>query len=113
MVLGISSFTYGWAVGIEDAQRSLNEQDLVAQTRSFGLNCLQIGDNLPLHRMPSERLSQHFEMQFAKTISGWKLAPGDSQKIIFTDILKSRLLFNRRCFALSLMKIIMSPKSKP
>jgi 3-oxoisoapionate decarboxylase len=58
MVLGISSFTYGWAVGIEDAQGSLNEQDLVTQTRSFGLNCLQIGDNLPLHRMPSARFAE-------------------------------------------------------
>lgn len=56
MVLGISSFTYGWAVGIE-GEGSLNEQGLVAQTRTFGLACLQIGDNLPLHTMTSARFS--------------------------------------------------------
>ena len=57
MVLGISSFTYGWAVGIDGGHGALNEQDLVAQTRTFGLACLQIGDNLPLHMMDSPRFS--------------------------------------------------------
>jgi sugar phosphate isomerase/epimerase len=57
MVLGISSFTYGWALHSRDAGESLNEQDLVAQTIAFGLKCLQIGDNLPLHTFPPARLS--------------------------------------------------------
>lgn len=57
MVLGISSFTYGWAIGPNGTSGSLNEQDLVNQTLNFGLQCLQIGDNLPLHTLSSVRLS--------------------------------------------------------
>lgn len=57
MVLGISSFTYGWALSANGTSESLNEQDLVAQTINFGLKCLQIGDNLPLHTLSSAKLS--------------------------------------------------------
>ena len=57
MVLGISSFTYGWGIGTPETPGTLNEQDLVGQTINFGLKCLQIGDNLPLHTWSSVRLS--------------------------------------------------------
>jgi 3-oxoisoapionate decarboxylase len=56
MVLGISSFTYGWAFSVNGIPERLNEQDLVARTVEFGLKCLQIGDNLPLHTLSRERL---------------------------------------------------------
>ena len=57
MFLGISSFTYGWAINGKGSSGSLNEQDLVAQTINFGLGCLQIGDNLPLHTLSAAQLS--------------------------------------------------------
>ena len=57
MVLGISSFAYGWAISAKGTTNYLNEQDLVRQTINFGLQCLQIGDNLPLHTLSSTRLS--------------------------------------------------------
>ena len=57
MFLGISSFTYGWAIDAKGPSGFLNEQDLVAQTISFGLECLQIGDNLPLHALSDAQLS--------------------------------------------------------
>jgi len=57
MVLGISSFTYGWALSVNGVSKTLDEQDLIAQTIEFGLKCLQIGDNLPLHTLSAERLS--------------------------------------------------------
>jgi 3-oxoisoapionate decarboxylase len=58
MKLGISSFTYGWAVGVEGNMplQPMNEQDLIEQTLAFGLRCLQVGDNLPLHSLSKERL---------------------------------------------------------
>ena len=64
MKLGISSFTYGWAVGIEGnmPQKPMTEQDLIAQTLYFGLHCLQIGDNLPVHTFSKERL-ENFKNQ--------------------------------------------------
>jgi 3-oxoisoapionate decarboxylase len=57
MFLGISSFTYGWAIDAKSPSGSLKEQDLVAQTITFGLRCLQIGDNLPLHTFSDAQLS--------------------------------------------------------
>lgn len=58
MILGISSFTFGWSVGVEGSMPSapMNEVDLVNKTVAAGLHCLQIGDNLPLHTLSQERL---------------------------------------------------------
>lgn len=55
MVLGISSFTYGWSVGVNGSASLFNEQDLIFQAQKLGLRCLQVGDNLPLHRLTSEQ----------------------------------------------------------
>jgi 3-oxoisoapionate decarboxylase len=51
MKIGISSFTYGWNIGVENAMpiTPMTEIDLINQTLEFGLDCLQIGDNLPIH----------------------------------------------------------------
>lgn len=60
MILGISSFAYGWGIGTEShwpAQPML-EDDLVTNAIAFGLACLQIGDNLPLHTFDQERLKR-------------------------------------------------------
>jgi sugar phosphate isomerase/epimerase len=60
MILGISSFTYGWAVN-HNAGRAVNpayEQVLISKTLALGLNCLQIGDNLPLHTFSNKRLNE-------------------------------------------------------
>lgn len=54
MLLGLSSYTYGWAVA--DPHQPLDEQALLDRTLRFGLNTLQFGDNLPLHRLSPERL---------------------------------------------------------
>jgi 3-oxoisoapionate decarboxylase len=57
MEIGISSFTYGWNIGIENSmpKNVMNEVDLVNQTVRFGLKCLQIGDNLPIHTFTNTR----------------------------------------------------------
>jgi hypothetical protein len=57
MMIGISSFTYGWNVGLENAmpQKPMSEIDLLHKTLEFGLNCLQIGDNLPIHTFTESR----------------------------------------------------------
>jgi sugar phosphate isomerase/epimerase len=53
MILGISSFSYGWSIGVPShmPDRPFSAVDLIKRTRDFGLNCLQIGDNLPLHTL--------------------------------------------------------------
>src|SRR5690606_35927076 len=59
MKLGLSTYTFGWAVGISDKKHSIkafNELDLLEKTKQHGLHLVQIGDNLPLHEMNEERL---------------------------------------------------------
>lgn len=58
MILGLSSYTFGWSVGIPGSMPStpMTEHDLIDRTLEAGLSCLQIGDNLPLHTFPQKRL---------------------------------------------------------
>ncbi len=50
MVLGISSFTYGWAAGADQdlTSTSMTEAELVKKATEFGVKCIQLGDNLPV-----------------------------------------------------------------
>jgi 3-oxoisoapionate decarboxylase len=58
--LGISSYTFGWAVGAPgqegEAARPMNEHDLLDRCGEYGVRVLQIGDNLPLHTFDPARL---------------------------------------------------------
>src|SRR5947209_774328 len=58
MILGISSYTYPWAVGVAgyEPARALDESGLLDLCRQHRVNLLQIGDNLPLARFDSARL---------------------------------------------------------
>ena len=60
MRLGISSYTFGWAVGVtgHEPARPLDEHGLLAKARELGVDLLQIGDNLPLHRFDGTRLDE-------------------------------------------------------
>ena len=53
MKLGISSFTYGWGVGIPGypAARPLTAFDVLDRASALGVSVAQFGDNLPLHRL--------------------------------------------------------------
>jgi len=57
--LGLSSYTYGWAVGVRgfEPPRPLDEHGLLDKCRELGVALLQIGDNLPLHTFDAARLS--------------------------------------------------------
>jgi sugar phosphate isomerase/epimerase len=60
MKLGISSFTYGWAVGIPgaDVPAPLTALDLVDRASRLDVRVVQIADNLPLHRLALEERRQ-------------------------------------------------------
>ena len=60
MKLGLSSYTYGWAIGVRGhtPANPLDEQGLLERAREHGIKLLQIGDNLPLHTFDSERLDR-------------------------------------------------------
>ena len=57
--LGISSYTYGWAVGVrgQEPAQPLDEIGLLEKARDFGISILQIGDNLPLETFDAARLA--------------------------------------------------------
>ncbi len=60
MQLGISTYTYPWAVGIPGAMPSnpLTVSDLITRAQQRGVQILQIGDNLPLHTLSAHELAR-------------------------------------------------------
>ena len=58
MQLGLSSYTYTWAVGVPGSMpaRPATAYDLVDKAFASGLGLLQIADNLPLEGMSDEQL---------------------------------------------------------
>jgi len=58
MELGISTYTYGWAVDAAGAAagQPFDELTLIGLARSMQLSLVQVGDNLPLHHFSPERL---------------------------------------------------------
>lgn len=57
MLLGISSFTYGWNVGLDGFEpvAPFTEIHLIQKLKAFKLHCLQIGDNLPVEHFDEDR----------------------------------------------------------
>ena len=60
MKLGLSSYTFGWAVGVPGQMpaRLFDENGLLDQCREHGVKLLQVGDNLPLHDFTTTRLTR-------------------------------------------------------
>ena len=60
MILGLSSYTFGWAIGAPGhaPARPLDEHGLLDTCREHGIKLLQIGDNLPLHTFDKARLDR-------------------------------------------------------
>jgi len=60
MILGLSSYTFGWAVGVPGhaPAHPLDEHGLLDRCREYGIKLLQIGDNLPLHTFAETRLDR-------------------------------------------------------
>ena len=58
MQLGISSYTFGWNIGVPGMlpAKTFTEFDLIRKATGFGLSILQLGDNLPLHDFDKRRL---------------------------------------------------------
>ncbi|MGQ9502647.1 MAG: sugar phosphate isomerase/epimerase family protein [Anaerolineae bacterium] len=58
MRLGISSFTYSWAIGVPGhlPQRPLGVMGLLNKALDLGVRLIQVADNLPLDRVPLEEL---------------------------------------------------------
>jgi sugar phosphate isomerase/epimerase len=60
MRLGISSYTYSWAIGVAGhaPPRAIDEHGLIDRCHEHGLKLLQFGDNLPLESFDHIRLER-------------------------------------------------------
>ena len=70
MRLGLSSYTYGWAVGVPGhrPEQPLCELGLLDRCVEHGLKLLQVGDNLPLHTLDSARLARFLDRARAEGV---------------------------------------------
>jgi sugar phosphate isomerase/epimerase len=59
MRLGISSYAFGWSVGVPGypPPSPFSEHDLIDFAKRFGLHVVQFGDHVPLHTFTAARLS--------------------------------------------------------
>jgi sugar phosphate isomerase/epimerase len=60
MRLGVSSYAFGWAVGVPGREPDVpfTERDLLDFARRHGLGVVQIGDHIPLHAFAPARLEE-------------------------------------------------------
>lgn len=58
MNLGISSYSFTWAVGVKGSlpEKPFTGSDLLDTARAFGISLVQIADNMPLHEMTEEQI---------------------------------------------------------
>jgi sugar phosphate isomerase/epimerase len=70
MKLGISSYSYGWSVGVPGhvPEKPIRVADLLLKAEEFAVNLVQIGDNLPLHTLSKEELDQIKKLSIEKGI---------------------------------------------
>ena len=75
MQLGLSSYAFGWAVGVagHPPPFPFSEHDLLATARRFGLRVVQFGDHVPLHTFDRTRLEA---LRNAATAAGITLEIG-------------------------------------
>jgi hypothetical protein len=70
MKLGISSYTYPWAIGLPGAPpaQPLKPLQLLEKARELGVGLVQFGPNLPLDRLPETELKE-----VVKRASSWNI----------------------------------------
>jgi len=63
MKLGISTYTYTWAVGISNnmPEHPMNLEDLFVKARELDVGLIQVADNMPADRMSDSELEGHHE----------------------------------------------------
>ncbi len=70
MILGLSSYTYGWAIGVPGhaPARPMDEQALLDRVLLHGVRLVQVCDNLPLLGLAAGRLDRFAERAAAEGV---------------------------------------------
>jgi sugar phosphate isomerase/epimerase len=57
MRLGLSSYTYSWSVGVpgKEPPEPMDSMGLLNEAARYGIKCIQIADNLPLHILTEDQ----------------------------------------------------------
>lgn len=99
MKLGISSYSFTWAIGVPGSlpEKRLNETDLLNIAKDMNLGLVQIADNLPLHIMPASQLENLIQKAHEYDIQlevGSKIMDHDNlEKYIYiAEKIKSKIL---------------------
>lgn len=99
MKLGLSSYTYTWAVGVPGTlpEKALSAKGIIDKAVEAGLELVQIADNLPLEMLSRDELNELYQYSLIKGVAiemgGRGLAPEHTLKCLeTTEILKSPLL---------------------
>lgn len=99
MRLGISSYTYTWAVGVPGSLpvNPLSAYGLVDKAVSEGVKVVQVADNLPLELWPENRLEDLYTYAMNRNVSiemgSRGLTPGHTFKCLrAAEILHSQIL---------------------
>ncbi|MEP7322503.1 MAG: TIM barrel protein [Saprospiraceae bacterium] len=60
MILGLSSFAFGWSIGVptQTSNDKMSELNLIETAAKLNLSCLQFGDNMPLHQLSQDQLNR-------------------------------------------------------
>jgi len=99
MKLGLSSYTYTWAIGVPGSmpEKPLSVRELVDRTSGAGLGLVQIADNLPLENLSGEELERLINYADSKNVSiemgGRGLSPDHTMKCLkCAEKIKSNIL---------------------
>jgi 3-oxoisoapionate decarboxylase len=60
MRLGISTYTYTWAIGVpgKEPEKRIDAKALLQKAIDIGVHCVQFADNLPLHTLPEHAIDE-------------------------------------------------------
>jgi len=99
MLLGISSFTFTWAIGVAGSEPAnpMTVRGLLEKASSYGITVVQIADNLPVEKMQEDELTllagHSTEKGIMIEMGGRGLTPEHTIKCLNTAvILKSPIL---------------------
>jgi sugar phosphate isomerase/epimerase len=99
MKLGISSYSFTWAVGVPGSppEKRLNETDLLGIAKEMNLSLVQIADNMPLDSIPADRFENLFqkaaENNIQLEVGAKNMTPDNLERyLLIAEKIKSKIL---------------------
>ena len=109
MKLGISSYTYAWAIGFPGAvpARPVTAMQLLEKAQELGVSMVQFGPNMPLDQLPEKDLRE-----VMKRANDWKIDIELCTRGLETKHLRRQIEFAKRMGAILLKTTPTSSQGK-